>query len=332
MNDNFIGKKILLFSPKFFGYETEIADKLRSLGGEVDYFDERPGNDFMTKVLIRINKSLLKKKIEKYYKEIISSSAKDYYDFVLFLNPESISQENLKLLKNNQSKAVFVVYMWDSLQNKKNAIDLLPHFDLKHSFDKTDCQNKAFDFRFRPLFFLDAYQKINTVKPEIDLLFVGTVHSDRYKLLKEIVKKCTELEKKVDFFMFFQNKKLFHARKIIDRTFRTAKKSEFQFTPLRKEELIQKVMNSKVILDIQHPNQKGLTMRTIEMIGAKKKIITTNKEIIKYDFYNANNIFYLDRNNMTLDALFFKTAYQELDEVTYHKYSIEGWLNDVFDV
>ena len=32
-------------------------------------------------------------------------------------------------------------------------------------------------------------------------------------------------------------------------------------------------------------------MRTFEALGAGKKLITTNKEIKKYSFYESNNIF-----------------------------------------
>ena len=45
-------KKILYFGPKFFGYEVEIQKTLKSLGGEVDFYDERPKNSFLIRVLI----------------------------------------------------------------------------------------------------------------------------------------------------------------------------------------------------------------------------------------------------------------------------------------
>ncbi len=66
-------KNILLFSPHFFGYGLEVASKMREMGASVDYFDERPGNDFWTKAIIRVNKSLLRRKIETYYTDIIKN-------------------------------------------------------------------------------------------------------------------------------------------------------------------------------------------------------------------------------------------------------------------
>jgi len=327
-------KKVLLFSPQFFGYGEAVAQKIRSYGAEVDYYDERPGNDFMTKALIRIDKSLLNRKIHRYYKKIIDALQNDHYDFVLFLNLEAISEKDLLKLKKTQSRAIFIMYMWDSVKNKKHTASLMPYFDLKHTFDKNDSRHTDFkSFNFRPLFFLDEYRDLGkNVEKELDLLFVGTVHSDRYQLLMKIRDLCQKMQKTTDFFMFFMSKKLFYARKASDKSFKMAKINDFEFVPLSKENLILKLARSKVVLDIQHPSQTGLTMRTIEMIGAKKKIITTNHSIKDYDFYHPGNILCIDRDNIELNESFFETEYVPIDDGTYHKYSIEGWLEDVFSI
>lgn len=334
MESFFENKKILLFSPQFFGYGQAISKKLQDYGAEVHYFDERPGNDFMTKALIRINKSLLSRKIHSYYKKIITSLKKDYYEYVLFLNLEAISKKDLLALKKCQPKAIFIMYMWDSIQNKKHTTSLLPYFNLKHTFDKNDSENSSYnDFNFRPLFFLDGYKNLagNSTK-NIDLLFVGTIHSDRYELLMEVKDKCDKMGKRLDFFMFFQNRKLYYARKATNPAIAKAPITDFEFSPLPKQRLIEKLRHSKVVLDIQHPSQTGLTMRTIEMIGAKKKIITTNQHIKEYDFYDPNNIHCIDRKNIELNSSFFETEYRELDTTVYHKYSIDGWLEDLFSI
>ena len=90
--------------------------------------------------------------------------------------------------------------------------------------------------------------------------------------------------------------------------------------------------NSKVILDINHPGQKGLTMRTFEAIGAGKKMITTNSEIKNYPFYNSNNVYIIDRYDIVLDKKFFETEYEDVSEELYFKASIEGWLECIFVV
>ena len=86
------------------------------------------------------------------------------------------------------------------------------------------------------------------------------------------------------------------------------------------------------MLDIQHPNQTGLTMRTIEMIGLNKKIITTNSSITEYDFYSPNNVLVIDRENVEIDLAFFETQYEKLEDNIYYNYSLSKWVLDSLGV
>ena len=61
----------------------------------------------------------------------------------------------------------------------------------------------------------------------------------------------------------------------------------------------------------------------------KRKFITTNKDIVNYDFYNSNNILVIDRKNPIIDFDFLMTPYEELDENIYYKYSLENWILEV---
>ena len=71
-------------------------------------------------------------------------------------------------------------------------------------------------------------------------------------------------------------------------------------------------------------------MRTFETIGAGKKLITTNADIKVYPFYNRENIFVIDRNNLQLDAQFFNNQHVPLSQDLYEKCSINGWIEDLF--
>ena len=91
-------------------------------------------------------------------------------------------------------------------------------------------------------------------------------------------------------------------------------------------------LDSKIILDIAHPHQKGLSFRPYETIGLRKKLITTNKDIVNYDFYNPNNIFVIeDIDNITIPLEFFKTDYQEIDIKLREKYHIKNWIHNIIN-
>ena len=95
-------------------------------------------------------------------------------------------------------------------------------------------------------------------------------------------------------------------------------------------EILEIYKQSFAVLDIELNIQNGLTMRTFEALGSGKKIITTNTEIKKYPFYNENNVFVIDRENIVLQKTFFDSPFIQLDSVLYENMSITGWLKAIF--
>ncbi len=328
----FKGKKILFFSANFFGYQDEIKNSLVKLGAEVDFYDERPKNTFWTKALIRLDKRIVKKKIEKYYGTIISDTSERNYDHVFFLKAEGINLKMLNELKQAQSQARFILFMWDSIKNSsKDIVEFFPLFDKILSFDRKDVE-KHKNLYFRSLFYIDDYKGIAKGKNDIeyDITFIGTGHTDRYALVSKIKQICKMNELDSYFFIYLQDIKIFIIRKLFKKSYKNAKKEDFSFKPLNKNEIIEIIKRSNCILDIQRIVQSGLTMRTLEVLGAGKKLITTNEDIVNYDFYNENNIFVIDRENPKIPMSFIKGQYQVIDPSVYHKYSIDSWLGEVF--
>ena len=328
----FKGKKILFFSASFFGYQTEITNKLVALGAEVDFFDERPKNNFLYKSLIRFDKRIIKIPIENYYRDIISKTKTIDYDFVLFLKAEVITTEILKELRQHQKNAKFILYLWDSLEEYKSIVKLFPLFDKILSFDARDVDTYSF-LHFRPLFYLDAYAQLPEIqiKNKNDIIFIGTGHLDRYPILMQLRDYCRLNTIKNYFFIYLQDWRLFYIRKLFSQNFRKAKKSDFKLKPISKEEITTLVTNTICIIDIEKQIQSGLTMRTIEVLGARRKLITTNATIKEYDFYNENNILIIDRENPIISAEFIRKKYEKVDPEIYIKYSLEYWLNEVFN-
>ena len=87
---------------------------------------------------------------------------------------------------------------------------------------------------------------------------------------------------------------------------------------------------SRCILDAPQAGQSGLTIRSIECLGAKRKIITTNSDIRFYDFYNENNILIFD-GNIDTNSPFFTEDYNDIPESVYQKYSLRNWLKTMLD-
>ena len=327
--DSFKNKKILYISIKTFNYELEIANKLRELGAKVDYFDERPSNSVLTKGILRLNRSVIQKKIDTYYKNILKKIKGEKYDFFFLVKGEAIPSFFLAKLKLLQKDCFFIYYTWDSFENNPNALSLLHFFDKKLTFDRIDAEK--FKLEFRPLFYIDKYKIMKNIKkPKYKMLFLGTAHSDRYRISNDVVNWCKKHRFSTFTYYYMQSKLVYFLKSKFDSSFKDFDYKKLNFKSLSIDEIIKYYENSSIILDINHPNQRGLTMRTFEALGAGKKIITTNKEIKKYSFYNSNNIFVIDRENIELEKAFFEFNFNPINEDILFEMSITGWIKSVF--
>jgi hypothetical protein len=183
------------------------------------------------------------------------------------------------------------------------------------------------------LFFLDEFLEIkNQYKKQTkyNLLFLGTAHSDRYIVSSYVKNWCKKNGLKYYFFYYIQGRLVYLYKFFFDKSFKNFKYRDLSFRSLSLSSILELYKESDVILDINHPGQIGLTMRTFESIGSGKKIITTNREIKKYTFYNPNNIYVIDRNDIDINIDFFKSDYIDLDDKILDKMSLEGWLKSIF--
>ena len=321
--------RILLFSPAFFGYENKIKNKMENLGAIVDIFDERSINKNWQKAILKINPNIFNSLTERYYFNILNKIKHNKYDYILFIKCDMPTVKVLSVYKETFTKAKMCLHMWDSIKNIPNIKEKFVYFDYISSFDRNDCKNNTF-IHFRPLFYCDEYKKQDKRGLfKYDLCFIGTIHSDRYKILKIIKKNAEQAGLKIFVYPYLQSKFIYYFYKLTKREFKNTKITDFKFEKLSASEIAEIVDESNVIIDIQHPNQTGLTIRTIEMIGMNKKIMTTNQDVINYDFYNRNNItmLYRNQNKFNLNNLYEK--YQEIDSKIYKSYSLENWIYDV---
>jgi hypothetical protein len=330
LNDYLNNKRILFFSNQTFNLEKEIISKLQSYGARVDYYDERPKNNNFTKGVIRLKRELYHRKINTYYTNTLQEIKNNSYDFIFVNRGEVITEKFLIEFKKQQPKCKSIFYTWDSFKNCPHGLNIIKYFDRRFTFDHEDAIK--YGLEFRPLFFLDVFRNSKTAvkKHKFDLLFLGTAHSDRYILTNKIIDWCHLHNLKTFSFFWMQGRLVFLFKTLFDKSFKKIAYKKLSFKSLTSKEIIDLYASTKVVLDINHPEQKGLTMRTFETIGSQKKMITTNKEVEKYVFYNPNNIKIIDRNNIQMDLDFFMSNYEALDDEVYEQCSIEGWLSYLF--
>lgn len=318
---NICNKKILFIGTSFFDFDEAIIKKMEERGASVSYFSSALTSP-LRRIAIRLgyvrnSTRFVSGKLMK----LIEQQPSDI-DYIFIVKADCFREEHIAYMKLKYPNVPVSLYLWDSLRWLQNRELLLRNFDIIYTFDRKDAIK--YHLRFRPLF----YRSINVPiveKPFYDLSFVGSWHTQRYEFLRKIIPQLKKNGLKYKFilrgapFSIFWDKYL--TRKI--------KKEDFDMfctTPIHYNDYLKLCMNSKVVLDIANPMQSGLTMRTIEMMGIGKKILTTNCDISNYDIDN-NSFSIININKPIIDKDFFKSGNCIRQDIK--NYSIDSFLDEV---
>jgi hypothetical protein len=284
-------KSILFICPAFFGYENVIKSALVNNGYEVDFFDERTSNNSFLKAIFRVKKSLLNSFIERHYESILKKIENKHYDYFFLIKGEVVPESFIVKFKELNPQARLVYYTYDSIKNNnKNSVYILKHFDDCFSFDFEDVKTYP-TLRLKHLFYSNEFvSKANAKSRDYNISFVGTLHSNRFSILKKLFAYFNN----TFVFYYMPAKWFFYFEKFTKKEFKQIEITDVSFDKLSKSQVAEIFKNSKSVLDIQRFGQTGLTMRTFEVLAAGAKLITTNNFIKSVPFYNSENIIVLE--------------------------------------
>lgn len=309
-------KKILFICPSYFSYYSTIARSLTRIGYDINVFSYNTSNTIHLLFSKFGYESYFTK---KYFKKISKTIFKFKPDILFVIKGECLSPSLWqKLLTQANFKSKFL-YQWDSLRN----FDYLPickFFDKVYSFDRKDCAEHD-KISYLPLFYDNETNLDDPIS--IDLLFVGIWHSDRIKVLTMIKHQAEEQKLKTYFKIYCP----FWTWILLRLKQRHEVYSHLvTFCRISPKQMKRLYSKSKCVVDIAHPSQTGLTMRTIESIGANKKIITTNQNISKENFYIPDNIQIIDRNDPHIDFSFLDRYVDYPERDTLY---IDNWTRSI---
>lgn len=318
----------LLISTNFFGYPQEIVRALAARGRSAMWHDDRPAADTLTKALVRLSPRLIQHKSDQYFARIFADAAQHDIRDILVIKGEALSVEMIGRMRDMFPKARLTLYFWDSYRNmpkgSERKVDL---FDRAFSFDPDDVRADP-RLTYRPLFYIEKYADVDDVEQDIDLLFIGTAHSDRVTVLDRIARAVPA---GYDFrkILYVRSHLLHRLQTVASGPYRRTDARDFVFTPIPKIDVQALIGRARVVVDIERDVQTGYTMRTIEMLGASRKLLTTNPSIVKADFYDARNQCCIDREAPSIDPAFLDVPWHPQDAALLKHYSLSGWLDDV---
>lgn len=206
-----------------------------------------------------------------------------------------------KYIRKKKPNIKIVFYFWNTI-NKRNIKALSDkNIDEIWSFDKNVAEK--YETKYFPQFCNKCF-KLNN-ENTYDVFFLGNI-KDREKELNE-VKNILE-QKNITYEIITPSKQ----------------KKKYSY-----EEYLKLLSSSNVMLEIVGKKQIGLTLRAIEAQLYKKKLITNNKKINEYEFYDKNNIFVLGQDDLENLYEFVHTPYKKMDEKIINKYSYENFIKTI---
>jgi len=199
-----------------------------------------------------------------------------------------------------------VSWFWNPIKGNKRDIDQIPliksaGFQI-YTFDKKDADlfNLGYHDQFFPI--IHHYNDDST-DVETDFYFAG-FRKDRGALIATIqdVLSC------------------FKTEFIVADTISDC---------ISYKENIGKIQKSKCVVEIVQGVQSGLTLRPLEAIAFRKKLLTTNKDIVNQPFYKRENIFIWGcDNNNKLDE-FLNSPFVLIDTKILSMFDINNWINNL---
>ena len=317
----------LVICAPFFSYHKSIIGELESRGHCVVWWSDRVSEKSFYKILLRsFPKTIAKLSTSSFTSKAHGLETK-YIRNVLVVKGEGLSAVAVKSLRNSIPNARFHLYLWDGIENVCGATEIAPLFDSVSSFDLEDA--KRFGWHHRPLFATNVEEtpQVAVDRWEHDWVFIGSLHSDRYKILKHLVLNNTRLS----FFVygFIPGKLAWWLRHLTDWSLWRPGKIKISTVPLAPKMVKNIVDKARAVIDIEHPRQRGLTMRTIETLMAHRKLITTNARIRDTDLFDESRVFIIDRNAPVIPERFLDTPFLPLPSSIRERYSIRGWTNEI---
>lgn len=332
---NLNNKDVLLFAPQFYGYENAISDGLLAMGANVTYLDCNP--NICESNIIRIFRKLnFRAKIFslffeiKKWRELTNKSKKKKYDIVLIVCAWAISDTFLAQIKDCLLKdsGRMILYYWDSRHNVADNRSRFKYFNRIYSFDSKDCEEES-ELVFLPLFYRNEYLKKNTLhihERKYDLAIVASYNLFRYLLVEKLKQNNPQMS---IYSYLYANRFIILLHKIFRKSCKNVDLKKVSHISLLPEEITSIYESSAAILDFPHPNQNGLSIRTFECMAMEKKMVTTNINVEKYDFYNTDNIYILS-DDMELPVYeWFGNEYHTIESAIVDQYSIKSWIDRV---
>lgn len=312
-------RKITIIYPFAYGYIDLVVKELKSHSNitvteiKTDTIKYQYPNPF-AKTWNGITKLFGKNIKKEYFSNQILGQVREEQDITFIIRPDLFDVSLLEKLKKKTEN--FIAYYYDSCKKYPKQVDLIPFFDEIYSYENEDIEK--YNFIETSNFIYDESIATEDIRYAI---FNISSYDSRIDEINRIANALSDAGLKI-YFILFYFKKLSFSNLI----------SVTEYLSLKETKKL--ISESRAMLDVQRIDQNGLSFRTFESLGYRKKLITTNKMVREYDFYHPNNILVINSNKIDTDEIknFLKLAYVEISQDILKKYNLKSFTEKIFKI
>ncbi|MDO5651394.1 MAG: hypothetical protein Q4G13_04570 [Moraxella sp.] len=328
------GKSIFLVMPNHVNFYDTFVHQIEQMGFTVTLLKtpkfkyknilEKSLNFFKKNVMQ--DKSYKESMVKQETKQILSDITKNLtkrIDYALFIRADLFEDEIIETVKKHCN--IMINYQWDGMDRFPEIFNKIHFFDKFFVFDKNDIEKyPEYNFHLSNNFYFDLATDISN---DGNAYFLGAHMTERVSTVINFLDAAQAINLNTNFYIG-------NARQSKRRSLYQGRDIVFLSEDMSYHDNLQKAKNCYILVDFVIGEHSGLSFRSFESIAYKKKLITTNSEVLNYDFYHPNNIFIWDGKTINHESLkdFLKKPYYDIDDNIRNKYSFENWLNNILEI
>lgn len=243
------------------------------------------------------------------------------FDHIIIFDPTKTDIDILRFVVSQEKRVV--AWYWNTLSSEYicavNNINTLINFSA-FTFDLNDA--KKYKMKFVNQFYFFNYNGVSQLSDtSMGALFIGR-EKGRLPLLVKLASSLNQIGCAINFRVFVDSES---DASEVPNSWKTRDFIDY-------EKVLELVAEATVVVDFVKENQTGITLRSMEALRYKKKIITNNPTLCNSKFYNNKNVFYFseDANDPTALRKFINIEYDDTrDEYFKSLYSYEAWKDNL---
>ncbi|MEQ2516492.1 hypothetical protein AAAU12_08295 [Bacteroides zhangwenhongii] len=352
--------RILFLAPAYAGLHIPIIEEMKRQGHDVVWIDDTaiqydmriPRHGILNKMRCKVSTVLRhpsKKVWDKIFKER-SEELKTTFDMFFCINGRTLCKE-LFVFLDKMPNIKKVLYVWDSV----SVFDFYRYQDRFHkcyTFDLDDSVNVS-GLVYKPLYWIDNHQIItfdygSAEKKRYDISIVGSDHDKRFEIVNKILPQVKDAGLSYFFrvqiwkpsfshvFLYkFRMRYMASFRRIVEYAeakYERDRKNEIAMEGVIPPAEYTEIMRHTVcVLDTDRGTQSGITPRVIWALAMGKKIISTNRNLLRAPFYSSEQISIIDRETPIIDIDFIKDNRTFSIHPEIEKLRLDKWVRNFME-